>query len=104
MRVLVQRVRRAAVRIEGRTVAEIGRGLVALVGVRQGDTGAEADWMARFHEFAGQKTTILITHRFSLDKAAEAYTLCETRAGDDPLKGLYEDSEVIEGEALEITE
>jgi hypothetical protein len=28
----------------------------------------------------------------------------EYDAGDDPLKGLYEDSEVIEGEAVEIAE
>lgn len=46
MRALVQRVRRAAVRVDGQTVGEIGPGLVVLLGVRHGDTAAEADWLA----------------------------------------------------------
>lgn len=46
MRVLLQRVTRGAVRIEGRSVAEIGQGMVLLVGVGQGDTPEEADWLA----------------------------------------------------------
>ncbi len=37
MRALVQRVDRAAVRVEGRTVGEIGKGLLVLLGVRPGD-------------------------------------------------------------------
>jgi D-tyrosyl-tRNA(Tyr) deacylase len=45
LRILVQRVLRAAVRVDGRTVGQIGPGLLALVGVRQGDTAAEADWL-----------------------------------------------------------
>ncbi|MCS7235595.1 MAG: D-aminoacyl-tRNA deacylase [Armatimonadota bacterium] len=47
MRALVQRVSRGAVRVEGRTVAEIGPGLVVLVGVRHGDTEDEARFLAR---------------------------------------------------------
>lgn len=47
MRALVQRVTRAAVRVDdGRTVGEIGAGLVVLLGVRRGDGPAEADWLA----------------------------------------------------------
>ena len=46
MRVVVQRVRRAAVTVEGRVVGAIERGLAILVGVRGGDTEAEAQWMA----------------------------------------------------------
>ena len=38
MRAVVQRVGRAEVRIEGRTVGRIGRGLLVLVGVATGDT------------------------------------------------------------------
>jgi D-tyrosyl-tRNA(Tyr) deacylase len=45
LRVLVQRVLRAAVHVDGARVAEIGPGLLALVAVRQGDTAAEADWL-----------------------------------------------------------
>jgi D-tyrosyl-tRNA(Tyr) deacylase len=47
MRALVQRVSRASVRVEGQVVGEIGRGLLVLLGVRQTDTPAEADWLAR---------------------------------------------------------
>ena len=47
MRALVQRVGEAAVSVEGREVARIGPGLLVLLGVRRGDTGAQADRMAR---------------------------------------------------------
>ncbi len=40
---LIQRVSRASVSIGGRRVAEIGRGTLALVGVRPGDDRAAAD-------------------------------------------------------------
>ncbi len=46
MRVVLQRVSRAAVTIEGRTAGAIGRGFCLLVGFTHGDTEATADWMA----------------------------------------------------------
>ncbi len=46
MKAVVQRVSRAGVSVEGRKVAEIGRGLVVLLGVERGDTEKEADWIA----------------------------------------------------------
>lgn len=46
MRVLVQRVSRATVRVAGQTVGAIGRGFVLLVGVTHSDTSAEALWLA----------------------------------------------------------
>jgi D-tyrosyl-tRNA(Tyr) deacylase len=46
MRALVQRVRRAAVRVEDRTVSEIGEGLLVLLGVSVTDGESEADWLA----------------------------------------------------------
>ena len=46
MRVLLQRVTRAAVTVEGRTVGEIGSGLLALVGVAREDTAATAQRLA----------------------------------------------------------
>jgi D-aminoacyl-tRNA deacylase len=46
MRALVQRVSRAAVRVGGETVSEIGPGLLVLLGVRVGDTGDDVDWLA----------------------------------------------------------
>ncbi len=47
MRVVVQRVKRAAVRIEARMHAEIERGLVLLIGIARGDTAGDADYVAR---------------------------------------------------------
>jgi len=46
MRAVVQRVRRAAVRVGGETVGAIDIGLLALVGCGQGDADADADWLA----------------------------------------------------------
>lgn len=46
MRAVVQRVARAAVRVDGRTVAEIGRGLLVLLGVGAGDGEADAAYLA----------------------------------------------------------
>src|SRR3954454_12225552 len=43
MRALVQRVSRAAVRVEGEEVAAIGPGLLVLLGVAHDDTEARAD-------------------------------------------------------------
>ena len=46
MRALVQRVSQAAVDIEGERVAQIGPGLLVLLGVSREDTEAEADRLA----------------------------------------------------------
>jgi D-tyrosyl-tRNA(Tyr) deacylase len=47
MIVVVQRVSRAEVRIEGEVVGEIDLGLAVLVGVERGDSEADADVLAR---------------------------------------------------------
>jgi len=46
MRIVLQRVSRASVSIAGRTVGRIDRGFCLLLGIRHGDTAAEADWLA----------------------------------------------------------
>jgi D-tyrosyl-tRNA(Tyr) deacylase len=46
LRVVVQRVERAAVRVAGRVTGEIGVGLLVLAGFAPGDTEAELRWMA----------------------------------------------------------
>ena len=46
MRVVVQRVGRAAVRVRGDPVAEIGPGLLVFVGVGHGDTEDQGRWLA----------------------------------------------------------
>ena len=46
MRGVIQRVRGAAVTIDGAEVARIDRGLLLLVGVEEGDAATDADWLA----------------------------------------------------------
>ena len=46
MRAFVQRVSRAAVRVEGETVSEIGPGMLVLLGVRESDGAEEAERLA----------------------------------------------------------
>jgi D-tyrosyl-tRNA(Tyr) deacylase len=46
MRVVLQRVSKASVAINGRVAAAIGRGFCLLVGFTHGDTPAQVDWMA----------------------------------------------------------
>ena len=46
MRVVLQRVSRASVSIDGRLAGAIGRGFCLLVGLTHGDADATVDWMA----------------------------------------------------------
>jgi D-tyrosyl-tRNA(Tyr) deacylase len=46
MRVVLQRVAKAAVTIDGRVAGEIGKGFCLLVGFTHGDTVLQVDWMA----------------------------------------------------------
>jgi len=47
VRVVVQRVSSASVCVDGRPVGEIGRGLLLLLGVGDGDTEEQAVWLAK---------------------------------------------------------
>jgi D-aminoacyl-tRNA deacylase len=46
MRTVIQRVSRAAVTVDGAVVGRIGTGLLALVGVAEGDTATDIDYTA----------------------------------------------------------
>ncbi|MBN1542734.1 D-tyrosyl-tRNA(Tyr) deacylase [candidate division KSB1 bacterium] len=46
MRALIQRVSEASVSVEGRVIGEIGRGMVLLTGIRQGDPHVAAEFLA----------------------------------------------------------
>jgi len=46
VRVILQRVSRAAVRVDGRTIGEIGKGFCLLVGFTHTDTDEQVLWMA----------------------------------------------------------
>ncbi len=67
MRVLVQRVARAAVRVEGETVAAIGPGVLLFVAFKTGDTASDIEWMAEkvvhlriFEDTAGKMNRSLL--------------------------------------------
>lgn len=46
MRLVIQRVSEASVTVDGERIASIGRGLLILVGVENGDTEQDASWLA----------------------------------------------------------
>ena len=46
MKAWIQRVRRGTVFVEGRVIGEIGQGYVVLLGVKKGDTEADAQYLA----------------------------------------------------------
>lgn len=46
MRLVIQRVKRSSVTIEGTEKHEIGQGMCVLIGVTHSDTEADADWLA----------------------------------------------------------
>jgi D-tyrosyl-tRNA(Tyr) deacylase len=46
MRAVIQRVLESAVAIDGQTVSRIGPGLLVLLGVEEGDTSADVQWLA----------------------------------------------------------
>jgi D-tyrosyl-tRNA(Tyr) deacylase len=46
MRAVLQRVTQAQVAVEGRVVGQIGRGIVVLLGIEQGDTQEDAHYLA----------------------------------------------------------
>ena len=46
MRLVIQRVKEASVSIDGKVISTIGQGLFILVGIENGDTEADMDWLA----------------------------------------------------------
>ena len=45
MILLIQRVSRCSVEVDGKIVGKIGRGLCVFLGIKKGDTEKEADWL-----------------------------------------------------------
>ena len=89
MRALVQRVSRAGVRVDGETIAQIGPGLLVLLGVAREDGAAAADRLAErvlalrvFPDAAGQMNEPLGTREIL---AVSQFTLyADTRRGNRP--------------------
>lgn len=47
MKVVVQRVSEASVKVDGETVGEIGKGFMLLVGIDENDEKTDADWLVQ---------------------------------------------------------
>ena len=47
MKALIQRVKEASVKVDGKIVGEIGKGFLVFVGITHTDTKVEADYLAK---------------------------------------------------------
>ena len=91
MRALVQRVSEASVTVDGNEVSRIGPGLLVLLGVRRGDTEAEADRLAakvealRIFEDAEGKMNLNVADAGGEILCVSQFTLYgDTRRGNRP--------------------
>lgn len=91
MRGVVQRVRKAAVEIDGRQVATIDQGLLVLCGVTASDGDADRDWLARkimslriFNDEAGVMNRSLVDIGGELLAVSQFTLFASTRKGARP--------------------
>jgi D-aminoacyl-tRNA deacylase len=105
MRVLLQRVTQASVSIDGEEVARIGKGLVCLVGVAQGDTESDARFLAEkvvnlriFSDEADKFNLSLVDVNGELLAVSQFTLLADTRKGRRP--SFTQAALPVEAEAL----
>jgi D-tyrosyl-tRNA(Tyr) deacylase len=91
VRALVQRVSDASVTVEGEEVARIGPGLLVLLGIRRGDTEAEADKLAAkllalriFEDDAGKLNVNVRDARGEIVCVSQFTLYGDTRKGNRP--------------------
>jgi len=91
MRAVIQRVREAAVTVEGETIGRIGHGLLVLLGVGHGDTPdvaralAERTAVLRIFEDADEKTNLSLLDVGGAALVVSQFTLyADTRKGRRP--------------------
>ena len=91
MRAVVQRVSRAKVTVDGEITGEIGRGLLVLLGVGAGDTGADVDYLTekivglRIFEDEGGKMNLAVAEVGGAVLAVSQFTLYgDVRRGKRP--------------------
>ena len=91
MRAVVQRVSRAEVRIDGRVVGKIARGFVVLLGVADGDTDADAAFLADrivgmriFADDAGKMNLSLSQVNGALLVVSQFTLIADTNSGRRP--------------------
>ena len=105
MKVLVQRVSRASVSVDGEVVGRIGLGLVGLVGVAQGDTEEDARYLVEktvnlriFPDEAGKFNRSLVDVGGELLLVSQFTLIADTRKGRRP--SFIEAAGPAEAEAL----
>ncbi len=91
MRILLQRVRQAAVEVDGETIARIGPGVLLLVGVTHTDTEAEARYLAQkvahlriFEDEAGKMNRSLLDVGGAALVVSQFTLYADTRKGRRP--------------------
>ena len=91
MRAVVQRVRQAAVEVDGRQIATIGPGLLVLGGVTASDSAADRDWLAHkivslriFSDDAGVMNRSLVDIGGELLAVSQFTLFASTRKGARP--------------------
>ena len=91
MRAVVQRVTSACVRVDGRVIGEIGRGLLVFAGVEKGDGAEDLAYMAgkvsdlRVFEDAAGKMNLSIREAGGAVLVVSQFTLCgDCRRGRRP--------------------
>jgi D-tyrosyl-tRNA(Tyr) deacylase len=88
---LIQRVAEASVSVGGETVGEIGKGILALVGVERGDADGEAERLAQrvlgyriFPDAAGRMNRSLLEVEGRLLAVPQFTLVADTRKGSRP--------------------
>ena len=91
MKVVLQRVTHASVSVAGVSIAEIGPGLVALVGIAQGDTEEDAQYLAKktlelriFADKEGKFNLSALDTQAAILAISQFTLLADTRKGRRP--------------------
>jgi D-tyrosyl-tRNA(Tyr) deacylase len=91
MRIVLQRVKRGRVTVNGVTIAEIGHGMVLLVGIAPGDGDEQARWLAEkianlriYEDEAGKLNRSILDSKGSAIAVSQFTLYADTRKGRRP--------------------
>ena len=91
MRVVIQRVSEAAVRVDGKIVGEIKQGLMVLLGIETADTEEDIDWLLNktlnlriFNDADGVMNTSLLDVEGELLVISQFTLMAATKKGNRP--------------------
>ena len=91
MRIVIQRVSEAAVRVEGEVVGKIDQGLMVLLGIETADTQEDVDWLVNkmlnlriFNDENGVMNTSLLDVKGGLLVISQFTLMAATKKGNRP--------------------